>query len=232
MAKDSKVYMSALEGKKIPILTLDNKWHQLFTQTDMTPEIKELADQLNALVERDSKLRGETKDIKKLKKKLLGEIVPLRDKAAKSGDSPAIEKEIQDRTRLISECNDRLDSYSDELKDLSREIYDVDYKLMVETMNVCYERLHDNTEYILELDDWVSKVRVELKKNIIHMQEAEMENYNLYSYMHQIFGPEVMEIFDLKYDPNRRHPIRRPRSTQDGDFIIVFIIGCPSRQPI
>lgn len=219
MAKDSKVYMSALEGKKIPILTLDNKWHQLFTQTDMTPEIKELADQLNALVERDSKLRGETKDIKKLKKKLLGEIVPLRDKAAKSGDSPAIEKEIQDRTRLISECNDRLDSYSDELQDLSREIYDVDYKLMVETMNVCYERLHDNTEYILELDDWVSKVRVELKKNIIHMQEAEMENYNLYSYMHQIFGPEVMEIFDLKYDPNRRHPIRRPRSTQDGDFI-------------
>lgn len=219
MAKDSKVYMSALEGKKIPILTLDNKWHQLFTQTDMTPEIKELADQLNALVERDSKLRGETKDIKKLKKKLLGEIVPLRDKAAKSGDSPAIEKEIQDRTRLISECNDRLDSYSDELKDLSREIYDVDYKLMVETMNVCYERLHDNTEYILELDNWVSKVRVELKKNIIHMQEAEMENYNLYSYMHQIFGPEVMEIFDLKYDPNRRHPIRRPRSTQDGDFI-------------
>ncbi len=219
MAKDSKVYMSALEGKKIPILTLDNKWHQLFTQTDMTPEIKELADQLNALVERDSKLRGETKDIKKLKKKLLGEIVPLRDKAAKSGDSPAIEKEIQDRTRLISECNERLDSYSDELKDLSREIYDVDYKLMVETMNVCYERLHDNTEYILELDDWVSKVRVELKKNIIHMQEAEMENYNLYSYMHQIFGPEVMEIFDLKYDPNRRHPIRRPRSTQDGDFI-------------
>ena len=219
MAKDSKVYMSALEGKKIPILTLDNKWHQLFTQTDMTPEIKELAEPLNALVERDSKLRGETKDIKKLKKKLLGEIVPLRDKAAKSGDSPAIEKEIQDRTRLISECNDRLDSYSDELKDLSREIYDVDYKLMVETMNVCYERLHDNTEYILELDDWVSKVRVELKKNIIHMQEAEMENYNLYSYMHQIFGPEVMEIFDLKYDPNRRHPIRRPRSTQDGDFI-------------
>ena len=219
MAKDSKVYMSALEGKKIPILTLDNKWHQIYTQTDMTPEIKELADQLNALVERDSKLRGETKDIKKLKKKLLGEIVHLRDKAAKSGDSPAIEKEIQDRTRLISECNDRLDSYSDELKDLSREIYDVDYKLMVETMNVCYERLHDNTEYILELDDWVSKVRVELKKNIIHMQEAEMENYNLYSYMHQIFGPEVMEIFDLKYDPNRRHPIRRPRSTQDGDFI-------------
>ena len=92
MAKDNKVYMSALEGKKIPILTLDNKWHQLFTQTEMSPEIKELADQLNALVERDSKLRGETKDIKKLKKKLLGEIMPLRDQANQTGGRRLLKK--------------------------------------------------------------------------------------------------------------------------------------------
>ena len=77
MAKKEDAYMSALEGKSIPILTLDNKWHQLFTQTDMTPEIEELADELNSLVERDGKLRSENKDIKRLKKKLLGEIVPL-----------------------------------------------------------------------------------------------------------------------------------------------------------
>ena len=62
--------MSALEGKSIPILTLDNKWHQLFTQTEMTPEIEALADELNALVEKDGKLRSENKDIKRLKKKL------------------------------------------------------------------------------------------------------------------------------------------------------------------
>ena len=40
MARGDDVYMSALEGKSIPILTLDNKWHQLFTQTEMTPEIE------------------------------------------------------------------------------------------------------------------------------------------------------------------------------------------------
>ena len=76
MAKSKDVYMSALEGKSIPILTLDNKWHQLFTQTEMTPEIEELADRLNELVERDGKIRTETKNIKRIKKKLLGEIVP------------------------------------------------------------------------------------------------------------------------------------------------------------
>ncbi len=219
MANSEEVYVSALEGKNIPILTLDNKWHQLFTQTEMTPEIEQLADELNALVERDGKMRTETKDIKRLKKKLLNEIVPLRDKASNSDDSSAIEKEIQDRTRLINECNERLDDHSGELLQLSKEIYEVDYKLMLETMKVCYERLHDNTEDIMIMDEWVRKVRIELKKNIIRMQETEMENYNLYSYMHQIFGPEVIEIFDMKYDPDRRHPIRRPLAGNESDYV-------------
>jgi flagellar biosynthesis component FlhA len=218
MAKKEDAYMSALEGKSIPILTLDNKWHQLFTQTDMTPEIEELADELNSLVEKDGKLRSENKDIKRLKKKLLGEIVPLRDKANKT-PSPAIEKEISERTRLINECNDRLAGREDELLDLSRQIYDVDYKLMLETMKVCYERLHENTAEIKGLDEWISKVRIELKKNIIRLQESEMENYNLYSYMHQIFGPEVVDIFDMKYDPNRRHPIRRPLAGDESEYV-------------
>ncbi len=219
MAKDTQVYMSALEGKSIPILTLDDKWHQLFTQTEMTPEIENLADELNALVERDGRIRLETKKIKKLKKTLLSEIVPLRDKANKLGNAPAIEKEISERTRLISECNEKLAGSEDELLDLSRQIYDVDYKLMVETMNVCYERLHENTDYIRGLDEWISKVRVELKKNVIRLQEAEMENYNLYSYMHQIFGPEVIEIFDMKYDPDHRHPIRRPLEGDESEYV-------------
>ncbi|AOZ96163.1 hypothetical protein SAMN02745247_01259 [Butyrivibrio hungatei DSM 14810] len=219
MAKNDEVYSRALEGKSIPILTLDNKWHQLFTQTEMTPEIEQLADELNALVERDGKIRTETKNIKKIKKKLLGEIMPLRDQANKSGGSASIEKEIQDRTRLINECNDKLASHEDELLDLSKEIYDLDYQLMVETMKVCYETLHDNTDYIKTMDEWVSQVRVELKKNVIKLQEAEMENYNLYSYMHQIFGPEVIEIFDMKYDPDRRHPIRRPLAGNESDYV-------------
>ena len=90
---------------------------------------------------------------------------------------------------------------------------------MLETMKVCYETLHENTEYIQGLDEWITKVRVELKKNVIHLQEAEMENYNLYSYMHQIFGPEVIDLFDMKYDPNRRHPIRRPLEGEESEYI-------------
>ena len=90
---------------------------------------------------------------------------------------------------------------------------------MLETMKVCYETLHENTDYIKTMDEWISKVRIELKKNVIRLQETEMENYNLYSYMHQIFGPEVIEIFDLKYDPDRRHPIRRPFAGDESEYV-------------
>ena len=39
MSRTEKVYKTALEGKNIPILTLDNKWHQLFSRIEKTSEI-------------------------------------------------------------------------------------------------------------------------------------------------------------------------------------------------
>ena len=32
MARKDDVFKAALSGKRIPVLTLDSKWHQLFTQ--------------------------------------------------------------------------------------------------------------------------------------------------------------------------------------------------------
>ena len=40
MSRKEEIYKPALIGKNIPILTLDNKWHRLFTQTEISPEIK------------------------------------------------------------------------------------------------------------------------------------------------------------------------------------------------
>ena len=36
---------------------------------------------------------------------------------------------------------------------------------------------------------------------MVRKQEKEMMNHQLYSYMHDIFGADVIEIFDMKYDP-------------------------------
>ncbi|WP_051204580.1 hypothetical protein [Butyrivibrio sp. VCD2006] len=219
MAKDN--YSDALVGKDIPILSKDSKWQQLFLLSPKTEKIKELEAELNALVGKQEKTREKIKDIKRLKKKLLGEIVVLRDDADKSPKQrKKIEAEIDDHTRLIKECNEKIEECEDEMLGLPREIYQTDIQLMVETMNIFYKRIHDNSLEIDAIDEWVSKVRVQLKKNIIRMQEKELENFNVYSYMHNIFGPEVIDLFDLKYNPERRHPVIKPGMKEHNGIII------------
>ena len=72
-------YRKAMEGKEIPLLPLDNKWHQLFTQTEPSTKILRLEKQLNKLIQRRGKLNTETKEIRKVKKKLMEEIVLAAD---------------------------------------------------------------------------------------------------------------------------------------------------------
>ena len=219
MAKEN--YSDALVGKDIPILSKDEKWQQLFLLSPKTQKIKELEAELNKLVNKQEKTREKIKDIKRLKKKLLGEIVVLRDDAVKNPRKrKKIEAEIDDHTRLIKECNEKIEECEDNMLGLPREIYQKDYQLMIETMNIFYKRMHDNTIEINAIDEWVSKVRIQLKKNIIRMQEKELENFKVYSYMHNIFGPEVIDLFDLKYNPEKRHPVIKPGMKERNGIII------------
>lgn len=195
MAKSEADFKEAIEGKKLPILTLDNKWHRLFTQNNQDKETKKLVEKLNELVARQGGLNNEIKDIKKLKTKLMNEIVSGMD-----GKS-LTPKEMDDHKRLINECNEKIDACQDELLDLPREIDQLNYQLMLRTMAVCYDVIERNTEVISSIGDWISQIRVELKKNVIRKQEMEYMNQELYSYMHDIFGPDVIDIFDMKYDP-------------------------------
>ena len=50
MSEREELYVTALAGKKIPILTLDHKWHQLFTQVEPNPLLKEKEAELNELL--------------------------------------------------------------------------------------------------------------------------------------------------------------------------------------
>ena len=40
---------------------------------------------------------------------------------------------------------------------------------------------------------------IELKKQLIRKQEMEQKNQELYSYMHSIFGADVINLFDGEY---------------------------------
>ena len=198
MSIKDEIYSPALKEKKIPILTLDNKWHRLFTQTNPNKTILRLEEELNDLLKKQGKATTESKDIKRLKKKLMKEIVENAEGTAEGNNQKALKK-MEDNKRLINECNERLTMYEDQLIELPGEIDRVNRELMLQTMDICYDTLKTNETEIEETAKWVAAIRVELKKRLIRKQEMEQMNQELYSYMHDIFGAEVIEIFDMKY---------------------------------
>lgn len=213
------VFAEALKGKKIPMLTLDNKWYRLLDELGKET-VKELEGQLNTLLKRQGKLTTQMKEIRRLKKKLINEIMPMVDEMESNG-SRKLEKEIQEHKRLVDECNEKLKSYQEELMELPREIDAINYKLMLLTMEYCYDTMQENTGQIQEIMDWVTKIRIELKKNLIRKQEMEQKNHDIYAYMNAIFGADVVNLFDLQYDPEQQHPKlpgekKTPGDTQPG----------------
>lgn len=192
-------FEKALADKNIPILTLDNKWHQVFDSYKQNKRIKKLENQLNELVKKQGKYTTESKDIKKLKAKLMKEIVSLMDEIGEEKRNKKLEKKLDENTRLINECNEKLQNYNDELLELPAQIKKVNYELMLETMELCYGALQENGKEIKEIGAWIKNIRMELKKKVIRKQEKERESQRLYSYMHDIFGAEVIEIFDMEY---------------------------------
>ncbi|MDE6602750.1 MAG: hypothetical protein K2K90_11445 [Lachnospiraceae bacterium] len=204
MARADEIFRPALVGKKIPILTLDNKWHKLFTKSEFTTELKGMEKNLNDMLKRQAKLNTETKELKKLKKKLMDEVVILADAM---GERPTKkqDKEMADHRRLIEECNEKMDAYEEELVELPRQINQLNNQLMLITMDVCYRKLQQNTKELSEIEEWISGIRRELKKKVVRKQEKEAVINRLYAYMHDIFGAEVIELFDMQYDPEEKY---------------------------
>ncbi len=203
-------FKAALADKRIPVLILDSKWHQLFKKAGITPEIEKLEKELTDLLKRQGRINSELKDLKKIKGELMNNIVSSMDE---SDDKS--EKKVNDSKRLINESNDKMDALEDELLELPRQIDSVNKELMIQTMALCYETLSENTDEIEKIADWIHEIRIQLKKNIIKKQEKEFQNADLYTYMHDIFGPDVMEIFDLRYEPTLKKPEKKEETTEN-----------------
>ena len=206
-------FSEALRGKKIPILTLDNKWYKLLDE-ETRKTVSGTEEKLNQLLKRQGKLNTETRDIKKLKKKLMNEIVTMADEADQNG-SEEINKKIEQHKKLVEECNQRLEEYLDELLELPQRIDQLNFQLMLATMECCYDAMKENTEEIQSISSWVTEVRIELKKRLIKKQEMEQQNQRIYSYMHDIFGADVVNVFDMQYQSEDMHKEKNKKKNKE-----------------
>ncbi|MCR5271670.1 MAG: hypothetical protein K6E13_01605 [Lachnospiraceae bacterium] len=191
-----KDFKSALEGKNIPILVIDQKWHRLFALGGKPENVVTKETELTELLAKQGKLNQEVKELKKLKGKLMGNIVDNMEGTESSEEGQLSEKKLEESKRLIEETNEKIEEDEDELLELPRTIQSVNFSLMLDTMEYCYNSLRDNSTVIKEIAEWITQVRIDLKKNIIKKQNREIINREMYSYMHDILGADIMDVFD------------------------------------
>ncbi len=191
-------FEEAIKSAKIPMLVLDQKWHRLFALGGKPENVLELESVENELLKRQGELNQELKELKKVKNNLMQSVVSNMDGAQTGQDE--LSKKLDENKRLIDDANSRMELIEDELMEMPKNLDEANKALMMATMNFCYEKLRINTKEAEEISDWIKQVRVELKRNIIKKQNREINNKEMYSYMHDVFGKEVLEMFDVKYE--------------------------------
>ncbi|MFU0826845.1 MAG: Plasmid recombination enzyme [Lachnoclostridium sp.] len=195
ISKKNINYDKIFKGKKVPILTLDERWHEIFPEYDKPAHIEEIEKKLNKLIKKQGKLITDLNEMKKLKMKLMQDIVNNMDVSdTEIGRVKA--KKLDRNQKLIKEINEKITYIEDELEKLPYQIKTVNEKLIVESAKVCYARLNRNNEKVSEISRWVEKARKELKEKILEKQDMEMKNTAIYSYMHDVLGPELLQELD------------------------------------
>lgn len=198
--KDEEVFREALAGKQIPILILDTKWHRLFAMHGKSEQIRRIEGELNGLLAEQGQCNQELKDLRKLKSTLMASIVRNMDGATEEMAESIESRKLEENKRLIEEVNDKIENYADRLLELPYLIRQKNEELMIASMDYCYEKMRVNAKEAEDIAEWIQQIRIELKKNIIRKQNCETNTREIYAYMHDIFGPQIIDLFDIQYE--------------------------------
>ncbi|WP_026835733.1 hypothetical protein [Eubacterium xylanophilum] len=187
-SKEYKMILERINGKQLPILVLDERWHKLF-QDDKPREVSDIEDELNELLKEQGRLVNSIKSLKAGKKKLMGAIV------AGMNESNS-DKKKNKQQKLLLETTERIQKESDLLMDLPYKIRETNEKLLVVGLKYCYDNLQIKSEELENLTAEIEVRREELKAKVLRKTDLEEWLDVMYSEMHTLVGHEVMDLFD------------------------------------
>ncbi len=191
-------YQQALRHKKIPLLPLDPKWHELFPDYRKTGEIHRLEKELNKLIKKQGQTNNDVKEYEKAKKILMNNIVENMTDGHEY-DSPIRAKKQDKNQKLMEELSTKMKEANNRIEELPDQIKEANEMLLVECMQVCYDELMANSAEIEAADEKIKQIREEMKNLILVKQDKEMRNTEMYKYMHNLLGREVVEVFDQNH---------------------------------
>lgn len=196
--QDSVDFTHLLNSKRVPIVILDERWHQLFQKQQKSSKVIDLERKLNDLMKQQGRLVTDVKNLKLAKHQLMDGIVANMN-VDSSPTGKLNDKKLQKSQKLIQEINSKLKTNDNNLAELPYKIKEVNAKLVVEGMNQCYQKMDKNSQELDLLNESINTMREELKRMIVKKQDMEEENSTIYSYMHDVLGSDIMEMLDHHY---------------------------------
>lgn len=186
-----------LQRHKMPIVTLDNSWHQL-AEKIKTPQIEELEKKLTELLKQQGKLNTDYIQYTKMKKNMLDTILELTHDAFELRSPNAIKK-IEDTQKMILQINTEIEDMEKELDTLPKQIQEINGKLLEQTVNICYEYMNSYREQSQQLDEEIQVIRERLMEKTEIKKKYDESAGQLYKYLHQTVGPDFIEKLDRVY---------------------------------
>lgn len=186
--------MEVVSHRDVPILILDERYNIVMPDKEKTPKIRKLEAKVAALLKRQGKVNDDLKELKRLKQKIMQSVVDNMD-VSEEGDK-AHQAKMNKAQQLIQEAKTKIEILEDQKLDIPSELKSANLELLKEFVRINYERLNGNREDIEILDKWINETRIELKKRLLIKQEKELKNNNIYAYMHDILGQDLIDIFD------------------------------------
>ena len=185
-----------LKKKNIPIACLDERWLRLFPDSEKTPLIRKLENELKELLKRQGKVNTDLKDIRVVRDKLTQSVLDTAEDTS-IPENKRLKNQAASH-RLIVEARQKQDNLEPELDELPDKIKEANSALIFESVRVCYQRINQNKRDIDMLEQWIEQMRDKLKERVVLKQDKEITNEEIYTYLHGMLGAGVMEAFDEK----------------------------------
>lgn len=190
--------LKKLKRIRIPTLTLDIRWQQVFNTPDKSSKIAKLEKKVNEAMKSVGRVNNDKADLKKLKKKLMQEIMENMD----SPENSRASKKVVKSRELIEEINDKLILLEDEELDLPDRLDEANAELALESMREIFDRYEDNRDDIETLEQWIRETRVELKKRVLLLEMKKEENEKMDKYLSDLIYGDIIRDYKKYREQN------------------------------
>lgn len=187
LKKEPKNSNSNLLSKNLPLVVLDNKWHEIFFSFDKTPEIIKLEKEINDLIKEQSSLVQETKKLVKNKSKVMESIISnINDETKKTSSK-----------KILDEISIKLSFNEDRLSIIPNKIKELNVKIIELTVYECKKNISLSKKELDFLEAKIISYREELKNMICRTEDLKESMKNSYFYLHNVLGVDVMKEYDF-----------------------------------